>query len=297
MRHHYVPQFLLNRWTNAAGKLRMFTIQNGRIVASLRAPKYTGYEDGLYAIVAHALRLSNDHIEQKLFSPIDNNAAKALEKLEQHRELTEDDHIAWTFFLSSLKVRQRETLEFLRTHGAALRTQILAQLDAGTLHAGAPSTEQWFNQHFPGVMEASSLTNWLPRMIANPDVLEALGGLDWWFREFSPEAPTLLLSDMPLHWEGGFHEPDFFIQLPIGPRRLFFGTRSAGCEQLLTQMSADDLIGRVNLTTLASSTQRIWASPDDATAQGFVDANRDTIGVNEISFASLAPWANAPTGG
>src|SRR5512143_983978 len=106
MKHHYGPQFLLRRWTNAAGKLRTYRIRDGRLTWKDLGPRYTGYENGLYALLAGALGFADDHLEKRLFGPIDNGAAKVLDKLEQHDVLTEDEHIAWTFFLCSLRVRQ-----------------------------------------------------------------------------------------------------------------------------------------------------------------------------------------------
>ena len=93
-------------------------------------------------------------------------------------------------------------------------------------------------------------------MILHDDVADRFSGLHWWCREFEADAPKLLLSDLPLHWEGGFNQPGFFIQLPIGPDRIFFGTASAETEQILGAMPADVLIPRVNRSTLASSSQR-----------------------------------------
>lgn len=55
MRHHYVPQFLLRRWTNAAGKLRIYKMRDGRLTRKDMGPKSTGYENGLYALVAGVL--------------------------------------------------------------------------------------------------------------------------------------------------------------------------------------------------------------------------------------------------
>lgn len=287
VKHHYVPQFLLRRWTSAAGKLRVFAIRNGQLVCSERAPEYTGYENGLYAVMANVFGFSQDVIERKLFGPIDNDAAKVLEKLERHETITEVEHIAWTFFLNSLRIRQPDTLEYLRTDGMNQLKRILSEQDKATLPPDSPTTEQWFNRYFPGAMEAKSLASWLPRLIAHDDVTRTFSELKWWIREFAPTEIQLLLSDLPIHWEGGFNEAEFMIHLPIAPNRIIFGTRSKQTELILKQMPAADLIGRVNLTTLASSSQRIWASTQDE-AQAFIEANVGSIGTNVIRFDLLA---------
>ena len=288
VKHHYVPQFLLRRWTNRAGKLHIFAIRNGKLVWSERTPEYTGYENGLYALIAKTFGYSEDHLEKKLFVPIDNNAAKVLEKLERHVAITQDEHLAWTFFLSSLRMRQPDTLEFLRTQGIVRLKQRLAEQDIATLPPDWSTTEQWLNHHFPGAMEVYSLASWLPIMIAQPSVMDAFGALNWWFHEFKPEAPKLLLSDLPIHWEGGFNEPTFLIQLPIAPDRVFFGARSKETEHIIKQMSGADLIRRVNRTTLASSSDRIWALNGDE-AKKFIEDNIEIMGKNVVRFSSLVP--------
>ena len=290
MKHHYVPQFLLRRWTDDRGRLFSFSVRNGALVCSRRTPKSTGYESGLYAIVANVFGLSEDHIEKKLFGPIDNAAAVALEKIENHEALAGDDHVAWTFFLSSLRIRQPDTLEFLRTKGMALLVAKLAEIDAANPPPGDQTTADWYEQHFPGGLEAASLASWLPRMIALDTVTDAFAGLDWRIREFGPDMPGLLLSDMPLHSENPLADPDFFITLPIAPNRLFMGTRSPETHAVLSQMPAADLIANVNRTTLALSSNRIWAATRGDSHE-FIEANIDAVGVNVIRFDDLAPWS------
>jgi hypothetical protein len=231
VKHHYVPQFLLKRWAGPAGKVQVIGVRNGRVVAKARAPEYTGYENQLYAVVANAIGLAEDVLERKVFGPIDSNAATVLEKLEAHDSITQDDHIAWTFFLSSLRIRQPDVLEFLRTKGIERLRADLAERDNATLPPGAPSTEEWFEQHFPGHMRAASLASWLPQMIVHDHVLDRFGNLSWWIQDFEPDQPELLLSDLPIHWEGGFNKPGFLIQLPVGPHRVFFGAASPQTEQ------------------------------------------------------------------
>lgn len=288
MRHHYVPQFLLKRWQDDSGKVHVFSVKNGKLVSSKRMPKWTGFENDLYAIVANAIGLGSDVLERKIFSPLDNNAAKTLEKLERHEVLTEDDHIAWTFFMSSLRVRQPDVLDFLRKEGGQLVRQFLAEADAKTLGPGQMSSEQWFGENLPGAIDAIRLTNIIPRMITHDEVTETFGSLKWWFREFAETDAPLILSDMPLHWEGGFKNPEFFIQLPIGPHRLFFGTRSEKTEQILSNIEPADLIARANRTSLASASQRVWAQ-SDAPAREFIQANLESWGANVVQFRSLAP--------
>lgn len=287
MKHHYVPQFLLSRWTDDSGRLFSFSKQNGRLVCSRRTPKSTGYENGLYALVADVLGMSRDVLEQKIFARIDDGAAKALEKLERHEALSEDNHIAWTFFLSSLRVRQPDAIEYLQEDGMNLLRQSLAKRDETILPEGWPTTEEWFAKNRPGVLEAAPLTSWLPLMIFNKEVLDAFAGLKWWCREFEACEAKLLLSDLPIYWDGGFTKPGFMIHVPIAPNRLFMGTRSDETEAILSQMQPAELIARVNRASIASSSRRLWASTREE-AQAFIEANLELMGVDAVTLASIA---------
>ena len=291
MRHHYVPQFLLRRWINASGKLHTFAIRNGGLVRSQLTPKYTGYEPGLYAIAANVFGLSKDHIEKKLFAPIDDRAAKVLEKLERRERISEDEHIAWIFFLAAFLVRQPATLDFLRAEGMDQVRCQLANRDAATLPKNWPTTEQWLDANFPGGLEAASLTAFLPRMIAHPQVMDAFTNTKWWIREFEPSTPKLLLSNMPIHTENPLKDDNFSIRLPISPDRIFFGTRSADTEQFLARLPSTDLVERVNRTTLASSTGLIWASTGED-AHAFIETNLDVIGKNVIGFRDVVRYGD-----
>jgi len=296
VKHHYVPQFLLKRWANAAGKVHVFQVRDRTISGRARKPEYTGFEYDLYGLVANALGVGEDHIEKRLFGPIDSNAAIVLGKLEYHEPLNEDQHVAWTFFLSSLRIRQPDVLAFLRKTGMDRLKANLAKRDTATLPPGAMSTEQWFSRTYPGAIEAVPLINWLPRMILHDDVTAAFGEMRWWIREFDADEPALLLSDLPIHWEGGFETERFMIQLPVGPRRVFFGARSKHTEEVLDAIPQHQLVQRINRTTLASSGGRVWAC-DDVGSRDIIAANLDIFGVNAVDFASLAPWAKSSAPG
>lgn len=138
------PQFLLRRWCNDAGKLLSFSIREGRVICSALAPRSTGYENALYAVIANALGIDEDHLERKFFAPIDSNAAAALGKIERREAITPDDKIAWAFFLNSLRIRQPDVLAHLRDEGMKMLKALLAEGDAA-LPPGSPSTEQWFD--------------------------------------------------------------------------------------------------------------------------------------------------------
>lgn len=286
MKHHYVPRFLLRRWCDAGGKLQSFKVLDGRVLSSALAPEYTGYEDGLYALGDNPLGLEEDHLEKQLFGPIDNDAAVALAKIERREAINPKDKIAWAFFLNSLRLRKPDVLDHLRTQGMAMLKHFLAQGDAA-LPEGWPSSEEWLGEHYPGLMETQSLTSWLSQIVLHDEMTKRFHDLDWWVMPFKPEAPKLLLSDLPLHWEGGLMSDQFFIQMPIGPDRIFFGTASKATEDRLAALPSAELIRRINRGSLASSSNRIWGS-DAGEGRAFIEANLDALGQNVEPFDAVA---------
>lgn len=286
MKHHYVPQFLLRRWCDTQGRVQSFRVVNGHVAAKALAPEYTGYEDDLYAVGANQVGVEEDHLEKRLFGPIDSDAAVALGKIERREAITPDEKIAWAFFLNSLRVRKPDVLGHLRAEGMAMLKALLAQGDAA-LPEGWPSSEQWLDAHYPGLLETQNLISNLSRIVLHDELTLRFHELNWWVMPFKAEAPKLLLSDLPIHWEGGLTNDNFLIHLPIGPDRIFFGTASKKTEDHLCNLPSLELIRRVNRGTLASSSNRVWGS-DAAEGRAFIEANLDALGANVEPFDVIA---------
>lgn len=291
MKHHFVPQFLLGRWVNPAnrGRLVVFSVRNGRLVAALRKPEYTGYEDDLYALTHDQIGAFSKHdLEEKLFKPLDNDAAVARAKLEANEGLTERDRTAWTRFLASLRMRSPDVLSFLRGEAVEHLRKTLAERDAKTLPEGVEGTESHFERYLPGLIQNAPLGH-LANMIDHPDVISAFGGLTWATYELPALAPRFLLCDYPGHVEGGLHGPELTVILPIAPTVAFIGTRSTKTSDYIQRISGAEFAVRTNRATVANAVERIWAW-DERDARPFIERNLGMMGTNTISFRSLAPW-------
>ncbi|WP_173984055.1 DUF4238 domain-containing protein, partial [Magnetospirillum sp. SS-4] len=81
VKHHFVPQFYLNAWCDADGKVLYFRRRNGLVVSRRIPPKYTGYEDRLYSLN----RVPAEHqqiIEREFFSKeVDGKAGRIIPTL------------------------------------------------------------------------------------------------------------------------------------------------------------------------------------------------------------------------
>lgn len=181
-------------------------------------------------------------------------------------------------------MRKPDVVNHLRNDGMAMLKAFLSEGDAA-LPEGWPSSEQWLYAHYPGLLEMQSLISNLSKIVLHDELTQRFHDLDWWAMPFKAEAPKLLLSDLPVHWEGACD--NFFIQLPIGPHRIFFGTSSKETENYLCNLPSVELIQRVNRSTLASSSNRVWGS-DAAEGRAFIEANLDALGANVEPFDAIA---------
>ena len=289
MKHHYVPQFLLRQWLTDAfpTRIHVFTVRSGKLISKPRSPEYTGYEKDLYALTHESVAgLGKQDLEEKLFKPIDSDAATALWKIRDLTTLTPHEHRSWTIFLCSLRIRQPDVLDFMRTDAVKHFRRTLAEQDRETLADGWESTESWVEKRAPGFVENFGLSQ-VSAMIEHPEVMKAFGELSWWTYRFKPTDPKLLLSDFPLHFEGGITTPHFFISLPIAPDMVFLGTRTDHTEAQLRSLPSSELAYRINRTSVASASERIWAS-DRAEAYKFLEDSLPIKGENVDTFRALA---------
>lgn len=91
MRHHFVPQFLLNSWarTTVDRKIETFRLDLYRpgdvqLKSDRHTPKHVGYDEDLYALTRDNVGGMSKHaIETGFLRHVDNDAARVLAVLEQ----------------------------------------------------------------------------------------------------------------------------------------------------------------------------------------------------------------------
>lgn len=116
MKHHYLPQFYLKRWSrnNPDGKLASgkYCQTTNKFKWTRRAPSGTGYETNLYK-----------EIEKSFFSPLDNDACNILSHLESGQakdiyhpklNLGEKDHERWATFILGFIIRMPNKVRFIQ---------------------------------------------------------------------------------------------------------------------------------------------------------------------------------------
>ncbi|MBL6957976.1 MAG: DUF4238 domain-containing protein [Rhodospirillales bacterium] len=267
MKHHYVPQFLLRAWASGSfdGKVEGFRLDLNGFPSSRRAPKSTGYEDDLYALSKPVVAgMEKQAIEIIFFKQVDNLAARAHQKLVECglRSLTNEEKSDWVRFLMSLRVRQPDIIQKLKTESADHLAKTLGQqpeeYDEIAKKGDAPTLVEWTEQRFPGLIENFGLS-FFHKIANNPNVGEKIFKMKWWLWDFSDVSFDLLLADHPCVFTKGIDDPSLIIALPISPKKAFMATNSEDVAAMMRQQDPKNLAMRLNESSLNQARARIYA--------------------------------------
>src|SRR4051812_37185254 len=88
-RHHYIPQFLINGFTNNKGLLYVYDKQADKLLSKQRPPKAIFFENDRNTVEIKAT-LKSSVIEDCLYAEIDNKTSKVI-KYYQTEELSKID--------------------------------------------------------------------------------------------------------------------------------------------------------------------------------------------------------------
>lgn len=267
MRHHYVPQFLLRPWTEDSldKKIEVFRLDLNHAPSSRHAPKHTGYEEDLYALIKPIVAgVDQQAVEKQFLMRVDNLGADARTKLHNEglRALTKEDRVDWARFLMSLRIRQPDTVRKLRIDSTEhLRATLATQPEQYEELAGLedpPTLTQWIEKHFPGVIENFGLS-FFHELVDNENIGGQLLRMKWWIWDFSDVPYDLLLADHPCIFTTGIDATNLVVALPISPWKAFMATQSDRTSDLLRRQRPRDLAMRINESSLSHARVRIYA--------------------------------------
>ncbi|MHC2019986.1 DUF4238 domain-containing protein [Methylobacterium sp. CM6247] len=268
-RHHYIPEFYLKRWCAVNGKLVEFSKPYRDIVKPKRAsPRETGFIDRLYTLEGLP-EIYSGQVESEFFRPVDGRAATVLQKMESNTKVLDaEERVAWTQFLISLIFRTPENIS---------ATQ--ARLSESLLVTSKEAERRWRKSWEPGTPK--SLREAMKQAIGDDptrisrQVLEIVAGnsssekianrivsMSWGWIKMPLTVPGLYASDRPLHWYGGLEDENCHILMPLGPKRVFWATRTSKmAETILSQQP--ETIGRfLNDQTVRRARKYVYAMSD-----------------------------------
>lgn len=276
MRHHYVPQFLLRAWaeTTPDKKVECFRLDRPHVPSSRRAPKYTAYEENLYALTMPVVAgMEQQAVEKHLLRHIDNLAAGVLRMLITTglTGLTPENRSDWARFLISLRLRQPGIVQQLRTeaseHLEASLINTPEEYDAVAEIGDPPTLVEWTTKNYPGVIENAGLS-FFHKLVDNPEIGLKILRMKWWLWDFTREHNDLLLADHPCVFTAGIDDSDLVIALPIGPRKAFMATSTDRVATIMRRQRPKDLLMRLNESSLGQACVRVYAR--DASSRRFI---------------------------
>lgn len=271
--HHYLPQFYIERWAKDGKVFRYMRPRgkDGPLDCKRKPPKGIAYQRDLYHQPDISDPIDSQSLELRLFQQIDDRAARALQKLEQHRHGTGEDRIALSQFMISLLHRSPSRLSAMR-----------AELAERTL--GAPY-ENLEGEEFESVLK-STTNRLLAMLVESPDAASMISKFKIFDIDVSRSSKTLLTSDRPIMVSAQLIAADAFMMLPFGPHRLVLLTHKEAIARSFSSQNPDVLVSAVNQAVVEQSEDIVIAADTGATRmieRKFLrlnaDQSRDSIGL------------------
>lgn len=250
MKHHYIPQFLLEQWAVNEGRLwRFLQPIPGKIAAKLVAPAEVGYERHLYATPG----LPDDKIqqvEQRFMSRLDSLAAEAHRFLLEGRSrgMPQRERSSWSRFVMSLWFRTPAGLQYFKEAMGLLLTARDEALNARYRELkkeGYPDTlEEIIAMMGPDFPEQAAM-DLLRKLTDDPKNGLRMNNMRW--AALDTGNAELLITDAALQQSGaGIFSPQGFFTLPIAPDRLFVAASDPAILGQIAAIPMRDLVDQIN---------------------------------------------------
>ncbi len=276
MRHHHVPEFLLREWadTSSDRMVEAFRLDIEELPSKRWAPKATGYEQDLYALTEPSVAgIRRQAVETDFLQQLDNSAANVLRKLATtgFSDLTEQDRVSWSCFVTSLLSRTPEAIALIQELGQHHINASLAdkpeEYEALADASDPPTLTKWLEANLPGFIENFGKLS-LPAFITGPKLVEDLLHMKWMLWDFSGQKNHLLLSDRPCITTTGKDDPNFVLSLPIGPWKAFMVIKTERVASIVRNFDSSTLLLRMNESAVTNASMRVYGR--DASPRRFI---------------------------
>lgn len=270
MKHHSSPAFYLSPW--GSPDVCQMRLVNGRIVARPRHPNATGFHVDLYK--TKGVREENAHdLETKFMSPLDNDAAAAVQMMLEGKEPREPRYRqAWAMFLTSLLFRNRETVELLKSHVSEMWAEGTAALEPvweakrkdGDAPTFAEATRAAIGDR-AGIDASNMLAEIISRSKAIPDIMN----MEWTVVDVADGSRDLLTSDRALVMPLGLANKNAHLALPISPDKIFVAAYDDRFRRMTSSKS--HVVRVMNKDVVQQAREFVWGT-DDSQVE-FVEKN------------------------
>jgi hypothetical protein len=268
-KHHYIPCFYLQQWTNAHSRLIEFSRQGPDHIVKARptSPKGTGYIRGLNTIPGLPPN-EKRFLEDVFFKIADDAAARALTTLltPPPWNMSVDEKSGWSRFLMSLVHRHPESVEKHRQVAEGAFQENLPAVEADYAARKKPDDPpmylEWCAIHSPN--PAGRLVVRLLQQVIDSDVTgRGINSMRWMVLHDPHPKHFLLTSDRPVVMTNGLDKPDGQLFIPISPRQVFVATNTLKTENYVRSVwNNKQMLPQVNDRVASQSRKYVWSFSD-----------------------------------
>ena len=267
-RHHYIPVFYLQSWTDVCGKLYEFSRPRLQVASKHVVPKSTGFERHLYSI-AGLPKEQQSVLEDKFFRDVDTIASDALRYMINTGGHDMNVHLrnGWSRFLNSLRQRQPEQVARLKQMSLERLEGILERVKVEAGSGEVPSLPAGVNfdrfaDHMRQSVRDKDWADVLQHVIDSSNVGLFISNMRWSLVNVQNSGQRFLTSDRPVVTTNGANHPEGYIMLPISPTQLFVALNNIEMENRLRYTDSRSLVNQVN-DLVAKQAQRFVYSADE----------------------------------
>ena len=250
-KHHYLPQFYLERWARDGEVVRYIRPQgkDGPIECKSKAVKGVAYERDLYQLPDIADAAESQQVELRFFQEVDDRAATALQRLDAGATLDIADRTALVRFMVSLLHRSPSRLDAIRRELAEKREGApFRDLEGAALERALKSMSIRLLEMLVGSDQGPTL---LSRLVPHQIIIGDAG-------------KTLLTSDRPVSVSAQLISPDAFMVLPYAPDRMIVFTKIPDIARSFATQDRNVLVRGINCAVVEQAEDIVVAADRDA---------------------------------
>lgn len=260
------PTSKIKRIEGVLPPLKIVSVPNeklGKFVTSI-AEESSRITDA-YALTLNVVAgMDKQAIERLFHQRIDNQEALVLQKLNGGglRALTVEDRMDWARFLMSLRIRQPNIVQMLRSQAEQhLRATLAKQPEQYEELLGLknpPTLIEWTEKCYPGFIENCGMS-FFRELVDNPAIGAKVLRMKWWIWDLSNLSYDLLLADHPCIFTSRIDDPSLVIALPISPTKVFMATQSENIAEIMLRQQPKEFAKRVNESSINQGRVRLYA--------------------------------------
>lgn len=291
-KHHYLPEFFMQRWADAQGNVTEYRRPRDKLVVKQKHPAATGYIPELYSNKNKEDPVERQALELVFMQKVDALAAEALAYLEAKGSKPNENEMrsAWSRFLMSLMHRSPERVKYIvdKVHEyeeGTLNPELKEKYEALRGPDDPPTFEEWLEAKGPATPDI--VVELIRMLIDSENIGPVLNTMRWTVHE-ADGAFGFLTGDMPILISSGLGHKRAFVALAIGPSRLFIAAHDPEVIKSFTKQSANALQRGFNDACVCQSRHVIVADTDSQAA--FVERRFLRDLPLSIGDAGLATW-------